>query len=35
MVRPLYMYANAALTNLTKSDLYKIQKEQNEATKPA
>ena len=35
MVRPLYMYANAAWANVTKSDLNKIQKERNKATRPA
>ena len=31
MVRPLYMYAKAAWANVTKSDLNKIQREQNKA----
>ena len=35
MLRPLYMYANAAWANVTKSDLYKIQKEQNKAIRLA
>ena len=29
MIRPLYMYANAAWTNVPTSDLNNIQKEQN------
>ena len=35
MVRPLYMYANAAWANVTKSDLNKIQREQNKAIRLA
>ena len=35
MVRPLYMYANEALPNVTKTDLNKIQKEQNKAIRLA
>ena len=35
MVTPLYMYANAAWANVTKSDLYKIQKQQNKAIRLA
>ena len=35
MVGPLYMYANAAWANMTKSDLNKIQREQNKAIRPA
>ena len=35
MVRPLYMYANAAWANVTKSDLNKIQREQNIAIRLA
>ena len=31
MIRPLYMYANAAWTNVPKFDPNKIQKEQNKA----
>ena len=35
MVRPLYMYANAAWANVTKSDLNNIQREQNKAIRLA
>ena len=35
MVRPLYMYANAAWANVTKSDLNKIQRDQNKAIRLA
>ena len=35
MVRPLYMYANAAWANVTKNDLNKIQREQNKAIRHA
>ena len=35
MVRPLYLYANAAWANVTKSDLNKIQKEQSKAIRLA
>ena len=35
MIRPLYMYANAAWANVTKSDLNKIQREQNKAIRLA
>ena len=35
MVRPLHMYANAAWAIVTKSDLNKIQREQNKAIKHA
>ena len=35
MVRPLYLYANAAWANVTKSDLNKIKKEQNKAIRLA
>ena len=34
-VRPLYMYANAAWASLIKTDLSKIQKEQNKAIRLA
>ena len=35
MVRPLCINANAAWANVTKSDLFKIQKEQNKAIRLA
>ena len=35
MARPIYMHANVAWANVTKSDLYKIQKEQNKAIRLA
>ena len=35
MVRSLYMYANKAWANVTKSDLNKIQNEQNKAIRLA
>ena len=35
MARPLYMYANAALANLTKIDSNKIHREQNKAIRLA
>ena len=35
MVRPLYMYANAARANATKTDLSKIHTEQNKAIRLA
>ena len=35
MERPLYMHVNAAWANVTKTDLNKIQKEQNKAIRLA